>query len=52
MGTPKDVREKGVANGRCFEAGLRTAGQRKNTTEVGFRELKSESCIRPARRMK
>jgi len=30
-----------VADGRCFEAGLRTAGQRKSRTEAGAGELKS-----------
>lgn len=28
-------------DGRCFEAGSRTAGQRKNRPEAGVEELKS-----------
>lgn len=42
---PQVVGGEGVADERCFEAGLRTAGQRKNRTEAGAGELKSGKAL-------
>lgn len=42
---PQVVGGEGVADGRCFEAGSRTAGQEKNSTEAEVGELKSGRAL-------